>query len=493
MLTLSVTNGVATRARVPVVSVPTGWDEHASSAPVCVGVKDPALSHEVVRLALEEARGRQVPLRILHGWHYTDGYDDVVFDDEARTAHEIELRLMLTERLATLLAEYDDVQTELVIQHAHAADALVDESRTAGLLVLGRHQSRISFAPHLGSTVRAVLKESRCPVMAVDPEPRPAEPDTDEATRPVVAAVDGSAGSDSAIRKAVHEARALEAPLRLVHVVPDYAPVSPMLPLTPADLAETAQTILRDAEGVARTADPELESIEMRMPRGSRVRGIVDASVGARLLVVGRDRSLLQRLVSGRTAAGVAERASCPVEAVPPDWQETVHHGDVVVGVRSAQDAAPLLAHAFPVAAGRSSRLTVLHAWKIPTGYDDIIASRVALDEWEAHTVTELEPVLVPLRARYPEVPVEIVVVHDHPVHALVRASESADLLVVMRHPHRVPMLHLGGTARAVLKAAHCTVRVIPPAWVASVSEEGVDLPGHACDRDPHPSGARGR
>ena len=141
------------------------------------------------------------------------------------------------------------------------------------------------------------------------------------------------------------------------------------------------------------------------MPRGSRVRGIVDACVGARLLVMGRDRSFVQRLVSGRTAAGVAERATCPVESVPPDWQDTPRFGAVLVGVRSPVDAVPLLAHAFPVAAGRAARLVVLHAWKLPTGYDDIIASRVALAELETRTIAELEPLMEPWRATYPRSP----------------------------------------------------------------------------------------
>ena len=474
VLTLSVTNGVAARAHVPVVAVPSGWDEHASSAPVVVGVKRPDLSHEVVRLALDEARARQVTLRILHGWRYSDAFDDVVFDEAGRAAHEDQLRRVVADGLSDLLTEYGDVETELVLRHDHAADVLVEESRTAGLLVLGRHQSAISRAPHLGSVVRGVLKESRCPVMVVDPVAGSATPDaTGAVDAPVVAAVDGSASSDSAIRKAVHEARALGAPLRLVHVVPDYLPVSPMMPLTPAELTETAERILEHSERVARVTGPEIKEIGIRMPRGSRVHGIVDASVGARLLVMGRDRSFVQRLVSGRTMAGVAERASCPVESVPPDWQDTPRFGAVLVGVRSPVDAVPLLAHAFPVAAARAARLVVLHAWKLPTGYDDIISSRVALAEWETRTIAELEPLLEPWRAVYPELPVEIRVVHDRPVHALVRASEHADLLVVARRPHLVPGgFHLGGTARAVLRAAQCTVRVVPPEPVAAPGAE---------------------
>ena len=149
VLTLSVTNGAAAGAHVR-VAVPTGWEGHALTAPRG-RVERPELSHQVVRLALEEARARQVPLRFLHVWRYSDAFDDVVFGDGARAAHEDELAGS-SDGLADLLAKYDDVATELVLRHDHPADVLVEESRTAGLLVLGRHQSAISRAPHLGSS-----------------------------------------------------------------------------------------------------------------------------------------------------------------------------------------------------------------------------------------------------------------------------------------------------------------------------------------------------
>ena len=119
----------------------------------------------------------------------------------ARVEHEVELRRVVTDGLSDLLAEYDDVATELVLRHDHAADVLVEESRTAALLVLGRHQSAISRTPHLGSVVRGALKESRCPVMVVDPVTAPVAPERRgrrSGPGAVVAAVDGSPSSDSA-------------------------------------------------------------------------------------------------------------------------------------------------------------------------------------------------------------------------------------------------------------------------------------------------------
>lgn len=180
--TLSVTSGVAGRAHAPVVSVPTGWSGattvDGAVLPVLVGLSDPIAGERVVRVALEEARARHAPLRVLHTWHFTDHYDDVVFEGDAGTRHETQLLADLQEQLAPLLEDYPDVATQVRAQHAHVADALEAASAQAQLLVVGRHRSRIPLGRHLGSTTRAVLRESHCPVLVVDPVPAaPAVPD----------------------------------------------------------------------------------------------------------------------------------------------------------------------------------------------------------------------------------------------------------------------------------------------------------------------------
>lgn len=470
--TLSVTNGVAARSHTPVVVVPAGAAGPPAGAPLVVGVKDAEQSTEVVRAALDAARSRAVGLRIVHAWHYS-GYDDLVFAGAAGTEHEDGLRAAFTGALRDLLAEYPDVDTELVVEHGRHADVLVRQSRDASLVVLGRHQSRVPLAPHLGSVVRAVLREAACPVMVVDPlvagEPVPEVVGEVPAGQggaqgsPVVAAVDGSPGSGGAVRRAVHEAGAVGSVVRLVHVVPDFVPVSTMMPLTPADLSETGRVVLRAAEQVARAADPEVE-VESRLVRGARARAIAEAATDARLLVVGRDRPLSQRLVTGRTATAVAGRASCPVESVPADWSAEGALGVVVVGVRSPEHAEHVLAHALALAAGRGARLVVLHSWKMPSGYDDVIEARVDAEEWDRRCRAQLEPVLEQVRAGFPEVPIEVRIVHDRPAHALVAASQEADLVVLMRRHHLGPdAWRLGGTARAVLGAAHCAVRIVAP------------------------------
>lgn len=282
--------------------------------------------------------------------------------------------------------------------------------------------------------------------------------------RPVVIGVDGSDANEGALRYGVEEARRTGASLKLVHVVPDYVPISPMMPLTPSELTETGTAVLRQAQEQVRALAPDLE-VEGWLHHGTRPVQLAHAAEHAQVVVVGRDnRPLLERLLRGDTAAGVAARSSVPMVLVPADWTSGPAKGVVLVGVKSPSHSTALLGDAIALAAERGARLVVLHAWKLPSGYDDIIETRVAADDWRRQSIEEMEALLTDWRVSFPEVEVEIRVVHDHPSFALVEASAEADVVVLVRRAHGVPAAtHLGGTARAVLRSAHCPVRVVPP------------------------------
>lgn len=282
--------------------------------------------------------------------------------------------------------------------------------------------------------------------------------------RPVVVGVNGSKDNLGALRYAAEEARRAGLPLRLVHVVPDYVPIAPMIPLAPEDLTAMGAALLARAEATVREVAPDLE-VEGWICHGSRAIELTRIAADGKLLVIGRDdRPLVERVLTGDVGAGVAARSSVPMVEVTSDWQPGEARGVVLVGVKSPDHADSLLGDAMALASARGAALLVLHAWKLPGGYDDIIESRVATDEWRQQSVAEMDTLLEQWRAAYPDVEVELRVVHDHAAHALVQASAEADVLVVVRRGHGVPAaVHLGSTARAVLRAARCPVRVVPP------------------------------
>jgi nucleotide-binding universal stress UspA family protein len=184
VVTRSVSSGVAAHADGPVVVVPAGWQPSpVHEDTVVVGVADVLTAPLLLAVALDEAGSRSARLRIVHAVHYADQYDESVFGGGGGAARLAELRRNLTRELAPTLDRYPQVRSELVIELARPADLLVEESSTAGLVVVGRHRATLPCGPHLGSTVRAVLRESACPVLVVDPASAPAGSRDDAVTK----------------------------------------------------------------------------------------------------------------------------------------------------------------------------------------------------------------------------------------------------------------------------------------------------------------------
>lgn len=290
---------------------------------------------------------------------------------------------------------------------------------------------------------------------------------------PILVGVDGSRASSAAIRYAAHEALGLGAPLRLVHVLAEFVPMAPMVPLMPSDLEDTGRAILARAVDEACALLPAAQ-VSSSLIHGPRVRALAQVAIGARLIAFGHERHpTLDRLLTGATVTGVAGAAACPVVAVPPDWSATAEHGCVLVGVKSLDDSSQLLRRAFEAAAQRGARLLVVHAWELPAEYDDLITARVDQVEWQDRASHAVARAMSTFQDAYPEVKVEVRVLHGQAAHALGRASEEADLVLVARRAHGFPVGHLGGTSRAMLRHSSCPVVVVPP---ASEPEPGLDL-----------------
>lgn len=174
IVTRSVSSGVAARARVPVVSVPSLWTLGRSAGDprvVTVGVDVPERSEEVLRAGFAEARSRGAVLRILHMWRLGVAYDDIVLS--VREAEQWADRPTAAIRTA-IEALGDDatgVPVRIEVRRGYAADALVEAAEMSELLVIGRHDPLVPIGSHLGPIARAALREAECPVMLAAPQP----------------------------------------------------------------------------------------------------------------------------------------------------------------------------------------------------------------------------------------------------------------------------------------------------------------------------------
>jgi nucleotide-binding universal stress UspA family protein len=163
----STTNGAAARCHCPLVSVPAGWEPAPGGpAEVVVGVHEAGVPQQVLEAAFAWADRTGAPLRVIHAWRLDAGYDDI-------RSHRVdaEWRVQQERLLSAAVADHRDswptVPVVVEVRHEWPADVLVDESRNASLVVIGRRGARGWIAERLGSVTRALLRASMCPVMVV--------------------------------------------------------------------------------------------------------------------------------------------------------------------------------------------------------------------------------------------------------------------------------------------------------------------------------------
>jgi len=168
--TLSVTSRVAAHTACPVYAVPDDWHElRERTEPVVAAVEDPVSGRRVAATAFAEARLAGTAVLVVRAWCYSD----VQADEESLlhgtgTEHGTAVARATEQAFADLIAEHPDVPCRVEAVHGQAAYTLVEASRRARLVVIGRHRPAAEHGSHLGPVTRSVLAHARCPVAVVD-------------------------------------------------------------------------------------------------------------------------------------------------------------------------------------------------------------------------------------------------------------------------------------------------------------------------------------
>ncbi|MFG2618587.1 universal stress protein [Streptomyces sp. NPDC048507] len=303
---------------------------------------------------------------------------------------------------------------------------------------------------------------------------------------PVIAAVDGSDHSLRALEWARGAALRHGTGLLVAHVLPEtsqlYAGRRSALhdPNEPEQYADPVGDHVRGLLETAPELPPEVryEALEGSVPEALRV----IAAEGAPLMLVmgSRGRGGFAALLLGSSSRAVATTATCPVVVVPHADREARDAGSepsagrVVLGLHAAETPDDVLDFAFAEAAARGTTVQVVSAYALPPGPALVIDSPFAVIPPEAladggdgipaerEMLRSQTERLAPVRARYPQVPVEQAAVPGDPAGRLVEASRSAALVVVGRHHPRRRSLLMGSVAHAVLQHAHGPVAVVP-------------------------------
>ncbi|CAN5309465.1 MAG: universal stress protein [Nocardioides sp.] len=170
----SVIAGVASRATVPVVAVPDRWDPETSFDTVTVGVKDLDKAGPLVHAAAGVAADRKARLVVLHAWHLPAAYDDLMVSAMDRAEFRQAAGQAMKPLLEAVTAAHPGLSAELVVVNGQPAAALVEASKNTDLIVLARRTRRFPMG-YLGTTGRALLRASACPVAVLPPDVTHAE------------------------------------------------------------------------------------------------------------------------------------------------------------------------------------------------------------------------------------------------------------------------------------------------------------------------------
>ncbi len=277
-------------------------------------------------------------------------------------------------------------------------------------------------------------------------------------------AIDGTDEGRRALRYGIGLAQAYDAPLRLVHVRQENVLLAPMLPMFPdPTLLEVAQDVLdeavRDARQMGWPAGPRSGARERRP--GSRPSSTRRTTHGASVL--GTRSSRTDHLLTGSTSNGVAAHADVPVVCVPSAWDPDVRFHQVTVGFDGSPDSVPVVGAAAGPAVALDSPVRVLHAWRPLEQYDAAIGGHSFAQTWEQETRGAVEEMVEPVRAKHPNVKIDVELRYERPVVALHTSSQDSDLLVIGRHGRHVRFgPRLGTTARTVIRTSACPVLVVP-------------------------------
>jgi nucleotide-binding universal stress UspA family protein len=289
------------------------------TAPVVVGVDGSACSLDAVALAARQAVLRDRPLHVVYAFFWPflgvplgpsplGPPEGGLLCDAQRFVQEAVDRARKAEPSVAV--------TGAAITGA-AAEVLIDQSRSAALVVVGDRGLGGFTGLLVGSVAVQLAAHAACPVLVARGRPNP--------TGDVLVGVDGSPAAEPAIGAAFEEATLRGARLTALHIWSHPRSTGPgdMLPLVydVAEIEAGEARVLAEALAGWRDKYPDLP-VRRELRRAYIRPALIDETARSQLIVVGsRGRGGFTGLLLGSVSQAMLHHAHCPVMVVPHGWQ----------------------------------------------------------------------------------------------------------------------------------------------------------------------------
>ncbi|QBS45321.1 universal stress protein [Nocardia sp. CS682] len=290
------------------------------------------------------------------------------------------------------------------------------------------------------------------------------------ATAPVVVGVDGSPGSDLALRWAAELAAQRGRTLLIAHGL-DLAAMKSVVggyDATVSSIIETARAraakIVADARRLATEVAPNLD-ITSDTADGSAAELLIQHSRTAYLVAVGATGNLGSLAHLGSTLLAVVSHGHGSIVVVRSTGAEQLIRtdGPVVVGIDGGPVSEAAIAAAFAEASARGAELIAMHSWSYWhlgdfAGEPYVLVDGEQIESTEDAILTER---LAGWQEKYPDVTVTRKVYRTEATEQLAEWSNEAQLIVVgSRGRGGFTGMLLGSTSHFLVQHAHCPVLV---------------------------------
>ncbi|OYN74449.1 universal stress protein [Mycolicibacterium sphagni] len=282
--------------------------EHQNVAPaVVVGVDGSRAAIDAALWAVDEAVGRDIPLRLVYAIEPDEGRDT--------DSHDIARKFAAAEtavRCAAVAVESTEklVKIEAEIVRGRPINALLAASRTAAMLCVGSVGLKHFHDGRIGSTASELAAAAHCPVAVV----RDADP-VSSAQRWVAVVLD-EAGGDAALRHGFDEARLRGTPLRVMAVWQSrYTDIHDDHAVT--DGNRCVKAALERRLELWRKNYPEIDVAAVAL-HASPLRYLVKHSDSIQLLVVAHERGQGIKELLGAPGIAALHHAKCSVLVSEP-------------------------------------------------------------------------------------------------------------------------------------------------------------------------------